>query len=96
MNSNGVFGLIDDLLIYGKTKEEHQQRFVMVLRKLKREGVTLNKDKCRFYATKISFFRHIVNEPNLEKTRAIRNVPRPTIVSEMSRFLRMLNQLNMF
>ena len=47
----GVVGLIDDLLICGKNEEEHHRRFVTVLGKLKREGVTLNKEKRQFYAT---------------------------------------------
>ena len=97
---DGVVGLIDDLLIYGKTEEEHHRRLVTVLKKLKKEGVTLNKEKCQFYATEISFLGHIVNEkgvsPDPEKTKAIQNVPRPTNVSETRRFLGMLNQLNKF
>ena len=40
---DGVVGLIDDMLIYGKTEEEHHRRLFTVLEKLKREGVTLNK-----------------------------------------------------
>ena len=62
--------------------------------------MTLNKEKCQFYATEISFLGHVVNEkgvsPDPEKTRAIQNVPRPTNVSETRRFLGMLNQLNKF
>ena len=91
---DGVVGLIDDLLIYGN-KEEHHRCHVTVLEKLKREGVTLNKEKCQFYPTEISFLGHIVNlrgmSPDPEKTRAIQNVPRPTNVSETRRFLGMLN-----
>ena len=93
---NGVVGLINDLLIYGKTEEEHHRQLVTVLGKLKREGVTLNKEKCQLYATEISFLGHIVNEkgvsPDPEKTRAIiQNVPRPTNVSKTRHFLGMLN-----
>ena len=73
--SDGVVGLIDDLLIYGKTEKEHHKRLVTVLGKFKREGVTLNKEKYQFYATEISFLGHIVNEkgvsPDPEKTKAI-------------------------
>ena len=91
-----VVRLINDLLIYGKTEEEHHRQPVMVLGKLKREGVTLNKEKCQLYATEISFLGHIVNEkgvsPYPEKTRAIiQNVPRPTNVSKTRHFLGMLN-----
>ena len=88
------------MLIYGKTEKEHHRQLVMVLGKLMREGVTLNKEKCQFYATEISFLGHIVNEKGVshdpQKTRAIQNVPRPTNVSETRRFLRMLIKLTKF
>ena len=87
-------------MIYGKTEEEHHRRLVTVLEKLKREGVTLNKEKCQFYATEVSFLGHIVNDrevsPDPEKTRAIQNVSRPTNISETRCFLGMLNKLNKF
>ena len=59
---DGVVGLIDDLLIYGKTEKEHHRQLVTVLGKLKREGMTINKEKCKFYDTEIFFLGHIVNE----------------------------------
>ena len=83
----GVVGLIDDLLVHGRTEDEHHQRLITVLEKLQEAGVTLNKEKCKFYTNKISFLGHIVNDegvsPDPEKTKAIKNVQRPTNVSEV-------------
>uniref|UniRef100_A0A1X7SNP3 Reverse transcriptase domain-containing protein n=1 Tax=Amphimedon queenslandica TaxID=400682 RepID=A0A1X7SNP3_AMPQE len=39
---DGVVGLIDDVLVYGRSDEEHHQRLMKVLERLKKEGVTLN------------------------------------------------------
>ena len=64
---DGVVTLIDDLLMYGQTVEEPHRRLITALGKLKREGMILNKGKYQFYATKISFFGHIVS-PDPEKT----------------------------
>ena len=50
---DGVVGLIDDLLIYGKNEKEHHRQLFTFLGKLKREGVTINKEKCQFYETEI-------------------------------------------
>ena len=76
-----------------RPRKKHQWRLVMVLRKLKREEVRLNKDKCQFYATEITFLSHIVKEPDPEKTSNSK-CSKTTNVSETRPFLGMLNQLN--
>ena len=50
---DGVICLIDDSLVYGKTQEDHDKRLTVVLQKTAAAGVTLKKDKCKFY-----FHRH--------------------------------------
>ena len=47
----GVVGLIDDLLVYGRSKEEHDERLRKVLQKLRESGATLNEDKRKFFNT---------------------------------------------
>ena len=97
---DGVVGLIDDVLVYGKTDEEHHERLTRVLERLKKEGITLNKDKCIFYSNVIHFLGQKVDKdgvsPDEEKIKAIRNIPRPTSVTEIQRFLGMINQLSRF
>ena len=99
-NCEGIVGLIDDVLVYGRTAEEHDERLMAVLDKLKEKGVTLNKEKCIFYCNSIQFLGQIVNQegisPDKEKLRAIREVPRPSNVSELRRFLGMINQMSKF
>ncbi len=94
----GVVGLIDDILIYAETEEEHHKRQTIVLDKLKSEGVTLNEDKCIFYSNSIQFLGQIVNQdgvsPDQEKLRAIKNVPQPQNISELRKFLGMINQIS--
>ena len=38
----------DDILIFGKTREEHDVALKKVLAKLQEAGLTLNKEKCEF------------------------------------------------
>ena len=47
----GAVCLIDDILVYGSTKAEHDHRLLAVLKKIEEAGLTLNKDKCRFSVT---------------------------------------------
>ena len=96
----GVVGLIDDVLVHGRTEEENHKRLIAVLEKLKTEGVTLNKDKCIFYTNVIHFLGQRVDQngvsPDKEKIRAIQEILRPTNITEIRRFLGMINQLSKF
>ena len=47
-NLPGVETDIDDILVWGKSKEEHDQRLKAVLRCCKEINLILNKDKCKF------------------------------------------------
>jgi hypothetical protein len=47
--------LIDDVLIYGKDKEEHDKRLIAALKCIENAGVTLNKGKCEFRKDKLIF-----------------------------------------
>ena len=38
----GVVCLIDDILVYGRTQEEHEERLLRVLCCLQKEGLMLN------------------------------------------------------
>ena len=96
-----VVCLIDDILIYGRSQEEHHGRLVaIVLERLRKEGVTLNKDKCQFYVNCIKFLEQVLNEkgisPDPDKVQAIWNLTSPTNILELRRFLGMINQLSKF
>ena len=42
----GVVCLIDDILIYGKTQDEHDKHLTAALHKIEGAGITLDKEKC--------------------------------------------------
>ena len=45
---DGVLCLIDDTIVFGQTKEEHDLRLKAALERVQRAGITLNKEKCEF------------------------------------------------
>ena len=49
---SGVVCMMDDILVHGRTQDEHDHRLVAVLERLKDARVTLNKDKCTFSASR--------------------------------------------
>ena len=96
----GVVGLIDDVLIHGKTKEEHDERLTAVLTRLCKSGLTLGQEKCEFCKTQIKFLGQLVDQsgvrPDPEKVQAIQSMKPPTNIQELRRFLGMINQLSKF
>ncbi len=75
---DGVLCLIDDALIFGRDREEHDSRLKEALKQIQRAGVTLNPDKCEFNKTKIVFLGHLISEsgiqPDPEKNAAIAKI----------------------
>ena len=71
----GVVCLIDDILVHGRTQEEHDERLLRVLCRLQKEGLTLNRDKCQFSQKQVPFLGQVVDEsgirPDPEKVTAI-------------------------
>lgn len=42
----GVETIIDNILIHRKTKSEHDEQLIKVLKQIKQIGLKLNKEKC--------------------------------------------------
>lgn len=51
----GVKCQMDDILVFGKTNEQHYSRLEAVLKRLEEANVTLNIDKCEFAKEKVEF-----------------------------------------
>jgi transposase InsO family protein len=96
----GTVCLIDDILIFARTQEEHKERLTLTLQRLQEAGVTLNWEKCEFLKTKISFLGHLIDQdgikPDPNKTSAICQMSPPKNVTELRRFMGMVNQLGKF
>jgi transposase InsO family protein len=96
----GVICLIDDILVFGKDAQEHKTRLETVLNIIKGAGITLNLEKCEFGKTELKFLGHIIDPDGIradpEKTRAIQEMKPPDNVSDLRRFMGMVNQLGKF
>ena len=96
----GVVCLIDDVLVHGVTQEEHDENLLAVLNQIQQAGLTLNKEKCISSTKSIKFLGQVVDangiKPDPDKITAINDMPQPTNITELRRFLGMVNQLNKF
>jgi hypothetical protein len=61
-----VLVYLDDLLVFGRTFEEHNESLELVLKALCEANLTLKPSKCHFAAPKVRFLGHIVSEHGIE------------------------------
>ena len=89
----GVINISDDIIVSGKTSEDHNKSLLAVFNKLSQVGLTLDKGKCLFDQRSLPFFGFVFSDegilPNLQKVSAIHSAPLPTSVSAFRSFLRM-------
>lgn len=97
---DGVLCQMDDVLVFGKDKPEHDARLTAVLGRIEAAGATLNPAKCEFSRDSLKFLGHMVDRDGIradpEKTAAIQDMQPPNNISELRRFLGMTNQLGKF
>ena len=56
---------LDNILIYGSTLAELQERTYRCLDHLKKEGLSVNLKKCQFEVTRVKFLGHIIEPGKL-------------------------------
>ncbi|GJR45466.1 putative reverse transcriptase domain-containing protein [Tanacetum coccineum] len=81
-----VIVFIDDILIYSKTKEEHEVHLKLVLELPRKEKLYAKFSKCEFWLQEVHLLRHVVNQSgihvDLSKIEAVKNWKAPTTPSE--------------
>jgi len=82
-----VFCVMDDILVFRQSQEQHDTRLDSVLNRLSSSGITLNSTKCEFSKNKLIFPGHIIDQngisPDPCKTAAINQMDTPKSVSEL-------------
>ena len=91
---------MDDVLVHGMNQNLHDTRSEAVLHKLKETGITLNAEKREFSRSKVKFVGHIIDADGIrvdpDKIQAIIDMNPPSNISDVRRFLGMVNQLSKF
>jgi hypothetical protein len=57
-----VVVFIDDILIFSKNEEEHDEQLRMLLQKLKENQLYAKLNKCEFWLKEVSFLCHVISE----------------------------------
>lgn len=87
----GVVNYLDDVLVHGKTKEEHDANLAEVLARFQSHNVQLNDSKCVYGSQTVKFVGFILTPDGWmvegDKIDAIKNFRKPTTCSEVKSFL---------
>lgn len=91
----GILVNQDDMIISGKSEEDHHKNLCMVLQRLQDSGIKANLSKCSFYQDEVIFCGIKVSNKGLHKTedkiKAIQDAPTPKNKSQLRSFLGLAN-----
>jgi hypothetical protein len=86
-----VVVFIDDILIYSKSREEHEEHLSTVLSILRKHKLFAKFKKCEFWLEEVTFLGHVISKEGISvdpsKVEAVVNWARPTSVHEIRSFL---------
>lgn len=95
-----VIVYLDDILIYSKTLEEHNEHLRLALQRLRDHKLYAKLSKCAFYQREIEFLGHTISEhgigPEKNKVTAVQEWPPLTTVREVREFLGFANYYRRF
>ena len=82
LSVQGVTGIADDMIIFGKTDQEHDGNFLNFLEVYRKNNLILNLDKMQFRLPKVSFFGHSWSDKSLsadpKKIEAVKRMEIPS------------------
>ena len=82
---------IDDILIYSKSVEEHENHLRLVLQLLPEKKLYAKLKNCEFWLDSVAFLGHVVSKDgvavDLKKVEAVVEWNRPNNVTEVRSFL---------
>lgn len=86
-----AFAHLDDIIVIGKTLEEHLANLNEVFRRLQEANLKINTEKCEFFKRETKYLGHVVSSEGIktdpDKVAAIAQMQPPTTIKEVQRLL---------
>lgn len=82
---------LDDILVFGRTLQEHNERLVLILKRFSQAGLKLAPLKCHFMRKEVKYLGHLMNKDGVqtdpEKIETITSWPKPSNHKELHTFI---------
>ena len=92
--------IIDDILIWGRTYEEHDRKLEAILKKAREVNIRFNPKKLEYRKSKVTYAGHELTSdgvmPDKSKVKAITEMPKPNDKAGVMRLLGMVTYLSKF
>ena len=91
---------LDDVIISGRTEQEHLENLQAVLQRLRESGMKLKREKCEFMKTSMTYLGHQIDAKGIypldDKLEAISAAPEPRNQEELRAYLGLLGYYRQF
>jgi hypothetical protein len=88
---NFVLVFINDILVYSRSEEEHEEHLHLVLQKLRDHRLYVKLSKCEFWLKQVAFLGHIISKRGIyvdpSKIQDMLSWNAPTSVGDIQSFL---------
>src|SRR3954465_5673211 len=83
-----VVAVLDDVLIYSKNEEEHDEHLRLILAKLREQKLYAKYSKCEFWLPEVTYLGHVISKDGIpERIQAILDWTPPKTVKQVRSFL---------
>nr|GEV46463.1 putative reverse transcriptase domain-containing protein [Tanacetum cinerariifolium] len=86
-----IIVFIDNILIYSKSKQEHEEHIKLILKLLKKEQLYAKFSKCEFWIPKVQFLGYVIDSQGIHvdpaKIKSIKDWASPKTATEICQFL---------
>ncbi|GKA44189.1 putative reverse transcriptase domain-containing protein [Tanacetum coccineum] len=95
-----VIVFIDDILIYSKSRKEHEGHLNLILKLLREEELYAKFSKCDFWLSKVQFLGHVIDSEGIHvdpaKIESIKDWASPKTPTEIHQFLGLVGYYRRF